>query len=106
VTEWRSDRDAAHFGTGGRCVALRFSGARCAREEGPMNRDEIKGKAEKAKGYVKDKAGEILNDPELEAEGEIERASGAVRETVGKAKRKAKDGVEEIAEKLEDEDEE
>ena len=71
-----------------------------------MNRDEIKGKVEKAKGYVKDKAGEILNDPELEAEGEAERASGAVRETVGHVKRKAKDGVEEIAEKLEDEDEE
>ena len=35
-----------------------------------MNRDEIKGKAEKAKGYVKDKAGEILNNPDLEAEGE------------------------------------
>jgi len=52
-----------------------------------MNRDEIKGKAEKAKGYVKDKAGELLNDPELEAEGELERASGAVRDSVGRAKR-------------------
>ena len=71
-----------------------------------MNRDEIKGKAEKAKGYVKDKAGELLNDPELETEGEIERASGAVREAVGRTKRKAKDGIEEIAEKVEDEVEE
>jgi uncharacterized protein YjbJ (UPF0337 family) len=71
-----------------------------------MNRDEIKGKAEKAKGYVKDKAGELLNDPELETEGEIERASGAVREAVGRAKRKAKDGIEEIAEKVEDDVEE
>ena len=71
-----------------------------------MNRDEIKGKAEKAKGYVKDKAGELLNDPELEAEGELERASGAVRERVGRAKRKAKDGIEEIAKRVEDEVEE
>jgi len=63
-----------------------------------MNRDEIKGKAEKAKGYVKDKAGELLNDPELEAEGEAERVTGTVREAVGRAKRKAKDGIEEIAE--------
>jgi uncharacterized protein YjbJ (UPF0337 family) len=84
---------------------LHFS-ARAAREEGPMNRDEIKGKAEKAKGYVKDKAGELLNDPELEAEGELERASGAVRESVGRAKRKAKDGIEEIAKRVEDEVEE
>ena len=34
-----------------------------------MNRDEMQGKAEKAKGYIKDKAGEVLNDPDLEAEG-------------------------------------
>jgi uncharacterized protein YjbJ (UPF0337 family) len=80
--------------------------ARAAREEGPMNRDEIKGKAEKAKGYVKDKAGELLNDPELETEGEIERASGAVQEAIGRAKRKAKDGIEEIAERVEDDIEE
>jgi uncharacterized protein YjbJ (UPF0337 family) len=89
----------------GRRVALDFF-ARGAREEGPMNRDEIKGKAEKAKGYVKDKAGELLDDPELEAEGEAERVTGAVRETVGRAKRKAKDGIEEIATQAKDDIEE
>ena len=69
-----------------------------------MDRDEIKGKAEKAKGYVKDKAGEIINDPELEAEGEAERASGSVREGFGKAKRKVKEGIEEIADTVDSED--
>jgi uncharacterized protein YjbJ (UPF0337 family) len=69
-----------------------------------MDRDEIKGKAEKAKGYVKDKAGEILNDPDLEAEGELERGTGAVREGVGKAKRKVKEGVEDISETLDDDE--
>ena len=39
-------------------------------------------------------------------EGEIERASGAVREGVGRAKRKAKDGIEEIAESVDDDVEE
>ena len=68
-----------------------------------MNRDEMKGKAEKAKGFVKDKTGELINDPELEAEGEMERARGAVREGFGKAKRKVKEGIEEIADKLDDE---
>jgi uncharacterized protein YjbJ (UPF0337 family) len=33
-----------------------------------MNRDEIRGKAEKAKGYIKEETGEALNDPELEGE--------------------------------------
>jgi uncharacterized protein YjbJ (UPF0337 family) len=69
-----------------------------------MDRDEIKGKAEKAKGYVKDKAGEILDDPDLEAEGELERGTGAVRENVGKAKRKVKEGAEEIRETLDDDE--
>ena len=68
-----------------------------------MNRDEIKGKAQKAKGFAKDKAGELLNDPELEAQGEVERAGGEVREGFGKAKRKVKEGIEEIAEKADDE---
>jgi uncharacterized protein YjbJ (UPF0337 family) len=63
-----------------------------------MDRDEIKGKAEKAKGYVKDKTGEVINDPDLEAEGEVERAAGTVREGYGKAKRKVQEGIEDIAE--------
>ena len=67
-----------------------------------MNRAEIKGKAEKATGYVKDKAGEILNNPELEAEGEAERATGTVRENFGKAKRKVREGIEDVAEKLDE----
>ena len=70
-----------------------------------MNRDEMKGKVEKAKGYVKEKAGEITDDPTLEAEGKIDRASGAVRESFGKAKRKVKEGIEEIADDADAEEE-
>ena len=66
-----------------------------------MDRDEIKGKAEKAKGYVKDKAGEILNNPDLEAEGEAERVAGTVREGYGKAKRTVREGIEDIADEAE-----
>ena len=66
-----------------------------------MDRDEIKGKVEKAKGYVKDKAGEILNNPDLEAEGEAERVAGTVREGYGKAKRTVREGIEDIADEAE-----
>jgi uncharacterized protein YjbJ (UPF0337 family) len=69
---------------------------------GEMNRDEIKGKAQKVKGLAKDKAGELINDPQLEAEGEAERAGGEVREGFGKAKRKVKEGIEEIADEVDD----
>ena len=67
-----------------------------------MNRDEIKGKVEKAKGYIKEEAGELLNDPELEAEGRTERAAGELQEGFGKAKRKVKEAVDDIADALDD----
>lgn len=70
-----------------------------------MDREEIKGKAEKAKGFVKEKAGELTNNPDLEAEGKIDRASGAVREGVGKVKRKVKEGVDEVADDSAEHDE-
>jgi uncharacterized protein YjbJ (UPF0337 family) len=64
-----------------------------------MNKDEIKGKAEKAKGYVKEEIGEAVGNPDLEARGRAERAAGKVRESYGKAK----DKVEETADDLRDE---
>ena len=67
-----------------------------------MNRDEMQGKAERAKGYVKDKAGEILNDPELEAEGEVERGKGTLREGFGKAKEAVTDAAHTVKEKVSD----
>jgi uncharacterized protein YjbJ (UPF0337 family) len=67
-----------------------------------MDRDEIKGKVEKAKGYVKETVGELTDNPDLEAEGQVDRATGAVREGFGKAKRKVKEGIEDLAEDAED----
>lgn len=67
-----------------------------------MDRDEMKGKAEKAKGFVKEKAGELTDNAELEAEGKMDRAGGAVREGFGKAKRKVKEGINEVTERAED----
>ena len=61
-----------------------------------MNKDEIKGKAEQAKGYVKDKAGKLTDDPDLEAEGKAERAAGELREGYGKAKRKVGEAVDKL----------
>ena len=58
-----------------------------------MNEDQIKGKAEKAKGYVKEKTGEFTGNENLEAEGAAERTAGKARETLGKAKEKVKDVV-------------
>lgn len=67
-----------------------------------MDRDEIKGKAEQAKGYVKEKAGELTDNADLEAEGKVDRATGAAREGFGRAKRNVKEGIEELADDAED----
>lgn len=63
-----------------------------------MDKDRIEGKVEKAKGYVKDKTGELINDPDLEAEGEAERVKGEVKDRIGQAKDKVRDVVDEATE--------
>jgi len=55
------------------------------------NKDEIKGKVKKIKGRIKDKVGEIIGDPELEAEGEADRIEGQAQESFGRARRKAEE---------------
>ena len=64
-----------------------------------MDKDEIKGKVEQAKGWVKDKAGEMTNNPDLEAEGEAERITGTVRENYGKAKDAVKKAADRVSDK-------
>jgi uncharacterized protein YjbJ (UPF0337 family) len=64
------------------------------------NKDEAEGKAKKIKGKVKDKAGEMINDPELESEGEAERIEGEVQDTYGKVRRKSGEVIEEIGKKV------
>jgi uncharacterized protein YjbJ (UPF0337 family) len=59
------------------------------------NQDEVEGKAKKIKGKIKDKAGEALNNPEMENEGEAEQIEGNIQENIGKARRKIEETVRE-----------
>ena len=63
---------------------------------GIPNRDEVEGKFEQAKGAVKDKAGEMTGDRDLEAEGESERAGGKVQEGFGTARRKVGEAISDV----------
>ena len=45
--------------------------------------DQIKGKAHEMKGAVKEKAGQLTNNPALEAEGQDEKNAGKVQKKVG-----------------------
>ena len=48
-----------------------------------MDKDRIKGAAEKAKGAAKETVGKVIGDSKLETEGKAERAKGKIRNAVG-----------------------
>ena len=64
------------------------------------NKDEIKGKGKQIFGTIKDKAGELLHSPKLEAEGEAERVAGKFQENSGKARRKTSEAIVQTARKI------
>jgi uncharacterized protein YjbJ (UPF0337 family) len=51
-----------------------------------MDKEHVKGAADKAKGAVKDAAGKMTGDKELQAEGKMDKAKGAAHSAVGDAK--------------------
>jgi uncharacterized protein YjbJ (UPF0337 family) len=57
------------------------------------NKDEIKGKGKQIEGAIKDKAGKLVGNPNLEAKDKAERVAGKAQETVGKARRKTGEAV-------------
>lgn len=65
-----------------------------------MNQDEREGKKENLKGRVKEAAGILIDDKQLEKEGSRERSEGEARETIGKARRKVGEAIEDLGEKI------
>jgi uncharacterized protein YjbJ (UPF0337 family) len=53
----------------------------------PGTKDEVAGKIHEVKGAVKEKMGELTNDPELEARGKAEKAAGKVQNKIGQVKK-------------------
>jgi uncharacterized protein YjbJ (UPF0337 family) len=51
-----------------------------------MDREHVKGAADKVKGAVKDAAGKITNDKELQAEGKVDKAKGSAHDVAGDVK--------------------
>jgi uncharacterized protein YjbJ (UPF0337 family) len=58
-----------------------------------MNKDHVKGAADKTKGAVKDAVGGLTGDDKLQAEGKLDKAKGAVHDAVGNAKDAVKKAV-------------
>ena len=51
-----------------------------------MDREHIKGAADKAKGAVKDTAGKLTGDKTMQSEGKLDKAKGAAHEVAGNVK--------------------
>lgn len=60
-----------------------------------MNRDQVKGGLEKAKGNVKETVGKATGNQRMESEGKADQVSGAVQKKVGDVK----DAVDKVTKK-------
>jgi uncharacterized protein YjbJ (UPF0337 family) len=66
------------------------------------NKDEVEGKWEQAKGWVKGKAGEATGNERLEAEGEAQNAAGHKQETWGNVKSGVGDAADAVGDAISD----
>ena len=53
-----------------------------------MDREHVKGAADKAKGAIKDAAGKVTGDKELQAEGKLDKAKGSAQQRCRRCKRR------------------
>ena len=51
-----------------------------------MDREHVKGAADKAKGTIKDTAGKVTGDKELQTEGKMDKAKGSAHNVAGDVK--------------------
>jgi uncharacterized protein YjbJ (UPF0337 family) len=56
-----------------------------------MDKEHVKGAADKAKGAVKDAVGGLTGDRKLQAEGKMDKAKGAMHSAIGDVKDAVKD---------------
>jgi uncharacterized protein YjbJ (UPF0337 family) len=59
-----------------------------------MNKNQVEGRAKQAKGKVKEMAGKVTGDTELEYKGKAEKQGGKVEASYGDLKRDIKKSVE------------
>jgi uncharacterized protein YjbJ (UPF0337 family) len=51
-----------------------------------VDKEHVKGAADKAKGAVKEAAGKMTGDKEMQAEGKFDKAKGSAHQAVGDMK--------------------
>lgn len=58
-----------------------------------MNKDQVKGRVDAAKGKTKEVVGKVVGNDRLAAEGQLEKAGGKARAGLGDVKAKVKDSL-------------
>jgi uncharacterized protein YjbJ (UPF0337 family) len=53
----------------------------------PSTKDKAKGKFHEVRGKVKETVGRATNDPDLEAEGQVEKVGGKVQKKIGQVEK-------------------
>ncbi|TFV41289.1 CsbD family protein [Bradyrhizobium niftali] len=61
-----------------------------------MDREHVKGVADKAKGAIKEGAGKLSGDKDLQREGKADKAKGAVHNVAGDVKDAARDAADAV----------
>jgi uncharacterized protein YjbJ (UPF0337 family) len=57
-----------------------------------MDREHVKGAADKVKGAIKDTAGKVTGDKKLQSEGKFDKAKGSAHNLAGDGSRCVEDG--------------
>jgi uncharacterized protein YjbJ (UPF0337 family) len=65
-----------------------------------MNKDQVAGRVEEAKGKLKEVTGKVVGSEKLEGEGIADKAAGKVQKTYGDVKEKARDAIKSDPDKL------
>jgi uncharacterized protein YjbJ (UPF0337 family) len=65
-----------------------------------MNKDQIEGRLEQAKGKVAEVTGKVINNDKMEVDGKADQVSGKVQANFGDAKEAVKDKAKEIIDKV------
>ena len=58
-----------------------------------MNKDQVKGRVEEAKGKIKETAGRAVGNPDLEDRGTIQKVGGNLQKNYGDLKADVKDSL-------------
>jgi uncharacterized protein YjbJ (UPF0337 family) len=53
----------------------------------PSTKDQVKGNFHELKGKAKEKAGQVMNNPDLAAEGQEEKVAGKVQKKIGQVEK-------------------